>query len=124
MIRSLGGSLASIAIAFTLIFVSSAAADTSFTARGSVKQVYATGLPAGGQVALLNPSGQVVTARSANSLGGALFRDVAPGSGYRVRLTTTGETSDALTVLTEASAPPSTDIYDQDIPSDGYGYLT
>ena len=62
--------------------------------------------------------------RNANNLGGALFRNVSPGSGYRVRLDSTGETSDPLTVLTTQSAPPSTDVYNQTIPSDGYGYMT
>ena len=41
-----------------------------------------------------------------------------------MRLTATGETSEPLTVLTTQSAPPSTDVYNQTIPSDGYGYMT
>ena len=41
-----------------------------------------------------------------------------------MRLGTTGETSGPLTVLTTQSAPPSTAIYNQTVPSDGYGYLT
>ena len=59
----------------------------------------------------------MVETRSANDLGGALFRNVHPGSGYRVRLDSTSETSDPLTVLTTQSAPPSTDIYNQTIPT-------
>ena len=39
-------------------------------------------------------------------------------------LAANGETSGPLTVLTTQSAPPSTEIYDQTVPSDGYGYLT
>ena len=41
-----------------------------------------------------------------------------------MRLTANSETSAPLTVLTTQSAPPSTDVYNQTIPSDGYGYLT
>ena len=111
--------------ALALVFASSAAAaEPSFSARGSVEQVYATGLPAGAQASLLNPAGQVVATRNANDLGGLLFRNVTPGDGYRVRLTATSETSGPLTVLTTQSAPPSTDVYNQTVPSDGYGYLT
>ena len=68
--------------------------------------------------------GQLVETRNANDLGGLLFRNVPPGDGYRVRLASNGETSGPLTVLTKQSAPPSTEVYDQTIPSDGYGYLT
>src|SRR5919108_2751346 len=111
--------------ALALVCVSGAsAAAASFSAHGSVEQVYATGLPPGAKTSLLNPAGKVVETRNANELGGILFRNVPPGDGYRVRLGTTGETSGPLTVLTTQSAPPSTDVYNQDIPSDGYGYLT
>jgi uncharacterized protein len=75
-------------------------------------------------VSLLDPAGQVVATRNANDLGGLLFRNVPPGDGYRLRVATTGETSEPLKVLTTQSAPPSTEIYNQDIPSDGYGYLS
>src|SRR5437763_679214 len=64
-----------------------------------------------------------IPTRQANSLGGSLFRNVPPGSGYRVRASD-GTESDPLTVLTTQPAPPSTDVYNQTIPSDGYGYLT
>jgi predicted acyl esterase len=114
------GSLVGVAIV-ALVFASSAAAAT-FEARGSAEQVYATGLAAGAEVSLLDSADQVVQTRAANDLGGTLFRNVAPGEGYRV--TSGGETSGPLTVLTRQSAPPSTDIYNQTIPPDGYGYLT
>jgi predicted acyl esterase len=112
-----------VAAAVTLVFASSASA-ASFEARGSVEQVYATGLPAGAALSLLDSGGGAVQTRNANDLGGALFRNVAPGEGYRVRLDSSGEQSDPLTVLSTQSAPPSTDIYNQEIPPDGYGYLT
>jgi uncharacterized protein len=99
-----------------------AASEPAFDAHGSVEQVYATGLPAGAPVSLLDGAGQEVAAKSADELGGVLFRDVAPGVGYRVA--SGGEESAPLTVLTTQSAPPSTDLYGQSIPSSGYGYLT
>ena len=36
---------------------------TSFSAHGSVEQVYATGLPAGAQTSLLDSSGGVISSR-------------------------------------------------------------
>src|SRR3954470_17787301 len=114
-----------VAVVLALVFASGAsAAEPSFSAHASVEQVYATGLPAGAQTSLLDSAGQVIASRNANDLGGLLFRNVTPGDGYQVRLDTTGETSGPLTVLTTQSAPPSTDVYNQTIPSDGYGYMT
>jgi uncharacterized protein len=98
------------------------AAEASFRAHGSVEQVYATGLSSGEQVSLLNRKSRTVATQPADSLGGVLFRDVRPATGYRVRAG--NETSPALTVLSTRSAPPSTDVYDQTIPTRGYGYLT
>jgi uncharacterized protein len=122
MYRKIGSLVVTVLLA--LVLASSAAADPSFDAQGSVGQVYATGLPTGAETSLLDSTGQVVASRNANDLGGVLFRSVPPGDGYRVRLETSGETSEPLTVLTTQSAPPSTDIYNQGIPSDGYGYLS
>jgi predicted acyl esterase len=125
MLRGLGGSLAAIALALALAG-SATAAEPSFNARGSVEQVYATGLPeeTNPEVSLLDSSNQVVETRNANDLGGVLFRNVPPGDDYSVRLETTGETAGPLTVMTTQSAPPSAEVHDQQIDPDGYGYLT
>jgi predicted acyl esterase len=123
MVFRLGASIAAAVAAFALA-TGVAAADASFSAHGSVEQVYATGLAPGVQVALLDSAGKTVAAKAADSLGGLLFRDVTPGSGYRLRPVNGGEESGPLTVLSTQPAPPSTDIYNQTIPSDGYGYLT
>jgi uncharacterized protein len=117
--------MAALVLVFALVFASGgSAAEPSFSARGSVEQVYATGLPAGAGTSLVGSGGQVVATRNANDLGGVLFRNVTAGTGYRVRLDANGETSGPLTVLTKQSAPPSTAVYNQTIPSDGYGYMT
>ncbi len=91
-------------------------------AHGSVEQVYATGLAPGASVSLHDGQDQVVETRSADDLGGVVFRNVAPGDGYRVGVG--GTMSDPLRVLTTASEPPSTSFYQQPIPESGYGYLT
>jgi uncharacterized protein len=98
-------------------------AALGFDAHGSVEQVYATGLPGGAKV-ILYRHGQQVATEQADAEGGVLFREVKPGSGYTVGLASGGPRSAPLQVLTDRSAPPSTDIYNQSIPSSGYGYLT
>jgi len=105
-----------------LLAAPAAVADPAFDARGSVEQVYATGLEPGAAVSLLDSGGQTVATRNANDLGGTLFRNVAPGSGYKVA--SAGEESGPLEVLTGASAPPDEGIYDQPIAESGYQYLT
>jgi hypothetical protein len=121
--QRVGVSLAAVAAAVACT-TATAAAATSFSAHGSVEQVYVTGAAPGAQLSLLDSAGHAVATRRVNALGGLLFRDVKPGSGYRVRVGKRGEESDPLTVLSTAAAPPSTDVYNQTIPSDGYGYLT
>ena len=110
-------------VAFAVWLVTAASAS-AFTAQGSAKQVYVTGLAPNAQVSLLNSSGATVYTQNADSLGGLLFRNVTPGSGYRVRLTSTGETSGPITVHSDAAAPWDPSIYNQAIPDNGYTYLT
>jgi uncharacterized protein len=106
------------------VWLMTAASASAFTAQGSAKQVYATGLAPNAQVSLLNSSGETVDTQSADSLGGLLFRNVTPGAGYRVRLTSTGEASGPITVHSDAAAPWDPSIYNQSIPDNGYTYLT
>jgi len=105
-----------------LLLSPAAAHAASFDAHGSVGQVYATGLPPGAQVSLLDSGGQTVATKTANDLGGTLFRNVTPGDGYRVA--SGGEESPSLEVLDTQSAPPDDGIYDQEIKESGYQYLT
>ena len=95
-----------------LVAAADAGAAEGFEAHGSVEQVYATGLSPGAAVSLYDSQGQEVETRSANELGGTLFRHVAPGDGYRVGFAG-GAMSEPLQVLTTASEPPSTGFYDQ-----------
>jgi predicted acyl esterase len=104
-----------------LLLSPAAAHAASFDAHGSVEQVYATGLPPGAQVSLLDGGGGTVATRTANPLGGTLFRNVAPGSGYKV--VSGGEESPPLQVLDARSAPPDDGIYDQTLEDHGYQYL-
>src|SRR6266850_5467113 len=112
----------SVALAL-LVLVLGASTAQALTAKGSAEQVYVTGLAAGARATLVDAAGKDVRTRTANPLGGMLFRNVKPGDGYRVRAAD-GTTSDPLTVLSNQPAPPSTDVYEQTIPNDGYGYMT
>ena len=111
------------ALALLLLALSASAAE-AFDARGSARQVYVTGLAPHARMTLLRPNGRKAKSKTADGMGGLLFRNVRAGSGYKVRLDQSGETSAPLTVLSNRAAPPSTDGYNQTLPSSGYGYLT
>jgi uncharacterized protein len=110
-----------IAVAFVLVAGTGVA--QAFDAHGSVRQVYATGLAPKAKASLVK-GGHTRQTRRADALGGLLFRNVKPGRGYRVRLADGGARSGRLRVISTRPAPPSTAVYDQSIPSSGYGYLT
>jgi predicted acyl esterase len=126
--RRLARILALIA-AFALTATATATAKVipaKFTARGSAEQVYATGVAPKALLTLVDRHGRAVASRRADSLGGIVFRGVAPGRGYRVRQRTGHGTAESgkLTVFSDRSAPPSTRSYHQRLPRSGYGYLT
>src|SRR3954466_9736639 len=113
-------SMARIALMAALLALVFPAAASAFDAHGSARQVYVTGLTPGSQAALVKPGGGTVT-RAADAQGGLLFRGLKPGGGYQVRAG--GATSPPLTVISNAAAPPDAGVYNQSIPSSGYGYL-
>jgi uncharacterized protein len=101
-----------------------AAAATTFSAHGSAEQVYVTGLQPSERMSLIAPKGRTLYTQQADSLGGLLFRNVPPGSGYRVRSFPNGVESDPITVHSDAAAPWDPSIYNQSISDNGYTYLT
>jgi uncharacterized protein len=115
----MGRSLTTLAAFAALItaFAGTSVAQAKLTARGSVEQVQVTGARKGATLTLTNRGKRVATLK-AGPLGGAVFRHVAPSAKYRV------DDGPAFTVLPDRSAPPSTNTYNQTIPSSGYGYLT
>jgi hypothetical protein len=116
--------LFAVTIALVAGLVSAAAAQakgTAVVAHGSVQQIYAVGLKPHATVSLLSRRGHVVATQKADSLGGIVFRSLAPGTGYRLR--TGAKRSAAVTEMPDRSAPPSTKVYDQKLPASGYGYL-
>ena len=115
----------SVWLVVSIIPVARTAASTpTIHAVGSAGQVYVTGLAPSAQASLITSHGKKVATQKADSLGGLLFRNVSPGSGYRVRMSSDGKESAALTVHTDAAAPWDPSIYDQKISDNGYQYLT
>ncbi len=110
------------ALLAVLAFATAAQAKaTHLVAHGSVQQVYATGLAPHAKVSLLDKRGHAVATQKTDSLGGIVFRSLAPGGGYRLR---TGKaTSAPVAVMPDRDAPPSTKVYDQKLPDGGYGYV-
>ncbi len=110
-------------LACALTGASVAAAKSPFgTVGGSAEQLYVTGAHPGAKLTLINRRGRVVQTKRVDRLGALLFRNVAPGTGYRVK---SGQSrSRALTVFTNRDAPLSTKGYSQKLPTSGYGYLT
>jgi predicted acyl esterase len=100
------------------------AAAVTFSAHGSAGQVYVVGLAPYARMSLLSPNGKVLYTKRADSLGGLLFRNVPPGSGYRVRLDPRGPESGPIAVHSDAAAPWDPSIYNQPINDSGYQYLT
>jgi predicted acyl esterase len=112
------------ALAVLAVWLVTAATASAFSAQGSVEQVYVTGLAPGAQMSLLGKKGETVSTQTADSLGGLLFRKVAPGKLYHVRLSAAGEESGPITVHTQKPASWNKSTYKQSIPTSGYTYLT
>ena len=102
----------------------SAASTPTLNAVGSAEQVYVTGLTSSAKASLITSHGKTLATQKADALGGLLFRNVPPGSGYRVVLSSDGEKSAPITVHTDAAAPWDPSIYNQKISDNGYQYLT
>ena len=117
------------ALALTfLVTVDAAAASrghaaATLTAHGSAEQVYVLGLAPSERMSLVNAGGRTIATQPADSLGGLLFRNVPPGSGYRVRAPN-GAESDPVTVHATNPTPWDPAVYNQTIPDGGYTYLT
>ena len=116
----------SVLLAVSLLTVARGSASTppSVNAVGSAEQVYVTGLTPSAQASLVTSHGKSLYTQTADSLGGLLFLNVPPGTGYRVLLSSNGEESAPLTVHTDAAAPWDPSIYNQKISDNGYQYLT
>ncbi|MDE3087029.1 MAG: CocE/NonD family hydrolase [Acidobacteriota bacterium] len=117
------GALALAIVASLVSGVQPVTAKAAFQAVGSARQVYVTGLGPSEQASLVAPDGSTSATAGADPQGGLLFRDVPPGTGYRV-VDAAGSSSGPLVVHDDSAAPWDPGVYDQQIPDSGYGYLT
>ena len=117
------GALALAIVASLVPGVQRVTATAGFRAVGSAEQVYVTGLGPSEQASLLDPDGSTLATQDADQQGGLLFRNVAPGTGYRV-VDAGGTTSAPLVVHDDSAAPWDPGIYDQSVSDNGYSYLT
>jgi predicted acyl esterase len=108
-----------VALLLAAIPATGASAANSLNVHGSVNQVYVTGAQPGTSLRLVR-KGKVVSRKPVGSLGGVVFRRIATGKGYKVRAAD-GSLSRKVAVMS-ARPPKNTSIYNQTLPTDGYGY--
>jgi uncharacterized protein len=121
MRRELGIAIAACAL-LALAAPAAAPAASDLNVHGSVGQVYVTGADPGEPLKLLDRRGKRVRADEAGALGGLVFRKVQPGKGYRVR-DGAGQLTRRVSVSSTRAKPKDPSIYDQTLPTSGYGYL-
>jgi uncharacterized protein len=123
--RSRGGRVrltACLSLLAVVVCLVATASASAFTAEGSEEQVYATGLAPNAATKLLDKTGATVATKNADAQGGVLYRNVAPGKNYRIA--SGSETSGPVTVHTNKAKPWDPSVYNQEIPDNGYTYLT
>ena len=62
-----------------------ATGKASFTAKGSIGQVYVKDADAGANLLLVNPDGRIADNGKADAFGSKIFRQLEPGKGWSVR---------------------------------------
>ncbi len=99
--------------------------NASFTARASVGQVFVTHAGADRGLELRDAGGKAVQNGSSDKRGSLVFRDVAPGKGYRVvaSLPAPEERSGPLDVLGVAESLPPASFYATQVLKPGFGYI-
>jgi predicted acyl esterase len=97
--------LFALALALTALTFAVPAAGAAVTARGSTGEAYVLGAKKGERLTLVGRGGRGVQSGRADSAGSKVFRDVAPGTGYAVRLGN-GKTTTAFEVLRPGENPP------------------
>jgi predicted acyl esterase len=100
-------------------------AAPGFSVRESVEQLHVTHAVPGAELEVWGASGQVVAEGTADWQGSLVFRELEPGSGYRVvTAALPREASAPLTVQSIEGSTPAQAFYDAQVLEPGYGYIT
>jgi predicted acyl esterase len=101
------------------------ARPATFTAGGSVGQIYVTGAEAREPLRLVRGDGRVIAQEAADARGSLILRDVPVGERYRVAAGSgTDLTASEVLAVTDWMTPPPESFYAQQEIGDGYQYLT
>lgn len=94
-------------------------------AHESVEQLFITDAVPGTALIVLGPDSTELAQGEADAEGVAVFRELTPGEGYRIRATlgSRSQTYGPLRVMA-IDAPPGASFYSQQVIPPGYGYLT
>jgi predicted acyl esterase len=116
--------------AMAQVALSDAAEDAEFAVRPSVEQVSVTGAEPGVELVLLDADDQAVALGSSDEQGSLVFRQVEPGSGYRVATVDAQDDPDDVQVVSEAvdvvsveASTPEQSFYDAQTLEPGFGYI-
>ncbi len=101
------------------------AAAPGFSVRESVEQLHVTRGDPNSALEVWDAAANVVATGTTDYQGSLIFRELAPGDGYRVVAAgPPREVSRALRVMPVAGSTPPQQFYDDQVLEPGYGYLT
>ncbi len=96
-----------------------------FKVRQSVEQLHVTHATPSEELVVVDAKGHEVASGTADNLGSLMFRNLAPGKGYRVRTRARPVLeSPELTVMSVESSQPPELFYQQQVLHPGFNYLT
>jgi predicted acyl esterase len=102
------------------------AVSSSFEVRESVEQLHVFGAAPELALELLSPAGELVASATTDALGSFIFRKLAPGEGYRLRVAADhADYTDGLEVMSVASSlPADPDAFYAQPLRPGFNYIT
>jgi predicted acyl esterase len=102
------------------------AVSSSFEVRESVEQLHVFGAAPALALELLSPAGELVASASTDARGSVVFRKLAPGTGYTLRVAADhADSTDGLEVMSvESSLPADPDAFYAQPLAPGFNYIT
>lgn len=113
----------------TVAALAADAAEAEFTVQPSVEQVAVTGAPEATDLVLYDADGAAAALGTTDDQGSLVFRQVEPGSGYRVATADTSEeageqvASGPVDVVSVEDSTPAQSFYEDQTLEPGFGYI-